>query len=75
VKKAASPPVPKTVSKPATKPATKPVATAAVKPVVKPVAKPVAATAKQPDANAKMFAALAAEHKASLAKSQSGVKP
>ena len=75
VKKAASPPVAKTVSKPATKPATKPVATAAVKPVVKPVAKPVAATAKQPDANAKLFAALAAEHKASLAKSQSGVKP
>jgi cell division protein FtsQ len=75
VKKAASPPVPKTVSKPATKPATKPVATAAVKPVVKPVAKPVAATAKQSDANAKMFAALAAEHKASLAKLQSGVKP
>jgi cell division protein FtsQ len=75
VKKAASPPVAKTVSKPATKPATKPVAKAAVKPVVKPVAKPVAATAKQSDANAKMFAALAAEHKASLAKLQSGVKP
>jgi len=71
VKKAASQPVAKTVSEPATKP----VAMAAVKPVVKPVAKPVAATAKQSDANAKMFAALAAEHKASLAKLQSGVKP
>jgi hypothetical protein len=53
----------------------KPIAKPVAKPAAKPASKPVATTAKQPDANAKMFAALAAEHKASLAKSQSGVKP
>ncbi len=75
VKKAVSQPAAKTVSKAATKPVTTLVAKAAVKPVAKSVAKPVVTTAKQPDANAKMFAALAAEHKASLAKLQSGVRP
>jgi cell division protein FtsQ len=55
------------VKKAVTKPAVKPLAKAPAKPALK----PVHATAK-PDANAKMFAALAAAHKASQSKSPSG---
>ncbi len=62
--KPAMKPVAKAVSKPPVKPVTK----VATKPSTKPVLKPVHATAK-PDANAKMFAALAAAHKASQSKS------
>ncbi len=54
------------------KPVAKPVVKAAGKPVAKPVLKPAHAEVK-PDANAKMFAALAAAHKAS--QSNAGTTP
>ncbi len=64
-------PVPKPAAKAVSKPQAKPVVKAgtksSTKPSAKPVLKPVRAAAK-PDANAKMYAALAAAHKASQSK-------
>jgi cell division protein FtsQ len=58
--------------KPVSKPAAKPVAKPVAKPLIKPALKPVKAAAK-PDANAKMFASLAAARKAS--QSRTGATP
>jgi hypothetical protein len=57
------------------KAAGQPTVKTAAKPVVKPAAKADKVAAKKPDANAKMFAALAAAHQASLKKAQAGVQP
>lgn len=70
-KAVAQPEVKKVAAKPADKVAVKPVEKAAAKPA----AKANHAAAKTPDANAKMFAALAAAHKASVVKSQGGAQP
>jgi cell division protein FtsQ len=64
-----------TALKPVAKPATTAVSQPPVKQVAKAVAKPATKplhSAAKPDANAKMFAALAAAHKASLAKASGG---
>ncbi len=57
-------PAAKAITKPSVKPLVKAAARPSAKPLSKPTLKPVHATAK-PDANAKMYAALAAAHKAS----------
>jgi len=80
VAKAATPALKASIPTPKPAPVVKkaagqPTVKAAAKPVVKPAAKADKVAAKKPDANAKMFAALAAAHQASLKKAQAGVQP